>query len=281
MSFKIIRLDSKIRTRYETQIRALEENTIYPLGPDSFRISHGNDYFAFFDRLGETRFYIALHDDQVVAVGCGILRTLPFRIGEKPRKVWYICDLKVRPDFRGQHIPLKIAWRGFLLEKYRFLPFYGISMNQEGHAENRVFRLAKKFPLLPIRQGGILEIFSFSKSEMELCLGLIQETRHPSQTQISFLSLKGKKDLILNSTNAPMRLLHLLTEPAHPGQQQLESEKNLRVPQADTVHMLCSIKDGLLSKKLKQLGLSPSASATIIHHRMSTSDWHFISTGEI
>ena len=38
---------------FQSRIAGLEKGTSYPLGKDRFEIDHGEDYFAFFTRLGQ------------------------------------------------------------------------------------------------------------------------------------------------------------------------------------------------------------------------------------
>ena len=97
MKLKYLRLDRKNRSQYENSIAELEKIASYPLGEDRFTIDHGSDYFAFFDRLGETVFHIYLDGPKVVALGAAVLRTIPNTDG-KEQKVWYLCDLKVHPE---------------------------------------------------------------------------------------------------------------------------------------------------------------------------------------
>ena len=44
--------DASSRAVWAPKILALEDMCIYPLGTDAFKLDHGKDYFAFFDRMG-------------------------------------------------------------------------------------------------------------------------------------------------------------------------------------------------------------------------------------
>ena len=99
------------RPQFQAGIASLEQNAIYPLGQDFFQIDHGTDYFAFFDRLGDVHYYIALEGQQVVAVGAGILRQVTDQQGQSPQLAWYLCDLKVHPQYQGQLLSLRLlSW---------------------------------------------------------------------------------------------------------------------------------------------------------------------------
>jgi hypothetical protein len=77
---------------------------------------------------------------------------------------------------------------------------------------------------------------------------------------------------VLASTGAPMPLLHAQFGPA-------AERGGASEPQAGSVHMFCAPETDPLHTEL--LGVAPSASATVIHHRMGASDWKFVLTSDI
>ena len=86
--------------RFGARLQELESAAEYPYGADFFRLNHGANYFAFFERMGEPLFHIALDENRVIACAAGILRTLV--IGNETIKAWYLCDLKIHPEFRWE-----------------------------------------------------------------------------------------------------------------------------------------------------------------------------------
>jgi len=76
------------RQHFQAGIGAIEQIARYPLGDDFFQIDHGQDYFAFFDRLGQVSYYIALIDEIVVAVGAGVLRQITYCHKEAAQQAW-------------------------------------------------------------------------------------------------------------------------------------------------------------------------------------------------
>ena len=91
------RLTFQERQLFQPGIVAIEKIATYPLGDDFFKIDHGVDYFAFFDRLGKLNYYIMCDGEHVAAVGAGVLRQVPYLQGKSPQEAWYLCDLKVHP----------------------------------------------------------------------------------------------------------------------------------------------------------------------------------------
>lgn len=256
---RVFRVERDERAVWAGPIAALEAGARYPLGEDRFRLDHGRDYFAFFDRLGDVAYYVAAEDGEVLAVGCGMLRRLP-GVGA----AWYIGDLKVRPEHRGRHIPLRMFAAAFVAESPRCRQGYGISMDPPG-GENRVLRLFRRFPVAPIRHAATLRIWSLDVEEARAALPLLRAHRG----EPGWRSLAGVKDLVMESTGRPLPLLHAEYggAPADP------------VPGA--VHMVCAPDGDALADELRALGLAPSASATVIALGMDGYDWRRVKTSEI
>jgi hypothetical protein len=65
------------------------------------------------------------------------------------------------------------------------------------------------------------------------------------------------------------------------------AEAGLQRPVAGSVHMLCAPAGDSLSKELLAYGIKPTASASVIHHRMGLGmgtrglNWNFILTSDI
>ncbi len=259
---RVVRVTPENAGRWLPQIVQLEALARYPLGDDSFRIDHGSDYFAFFTRLGELYYYAAVEGDEVLAVAAGVLRTQPFR-------AWYGCDLKVHPSHRGRHLPLRMLTRVFLQRYVQCARAYGISMNTPG-TPNRMRRLVAHFPWRRADEGPGLLLYSLDADHMRAAEPALRRHRG----ELGYLSLRGRKDLVLTSTGAPLPLLHVQFGSAaeHGGP---------REPQAGHTHMLCAPTGDPLHADLAALGLFPSASATLLHHRMGGSDWRHVLTSDI
>jgi hypothetical protein len=260
----LVRVVESNRASLEPGIVALEAGAEYPLGADFFKIDHGADYLAFFRRLGDVHYYAWLEGEGVAAVAAGILRATP------AGRAWYLCDLKVRRESRGSRIPLKMLRGAFLWNYLRCARGYAISMNPSDGSPNRIARLLKHFRWAPARIAGELSLWSLSAAEMRIALPALARARG----EVSFLSLGGVKDIVLRSTGAPMRLLHAQFGP-------LAEHTGPREPVEGAVHMFCAPRGDALGSELAALGFVPSATATIIAHRMERSDWRWVLTSEI
>jgi hypothetical protein len=268
---KFIRITKRDRAAFQARLAALEKLATYPLGADTFQLDHGPDYFAFFDRLGDVLYLAVLDGDALAAVGCGMLRRVPLRHGERPTRTWYAADLKVHPHHRGERLPLKMVARNFLWNYLRCPRLYGITMNPDGGGENRIVRLAARWRWTPVGPGPLLNIWSFDRDAMRRVLPIIERHRGP----VRLRSLEGVKDLVLGSTGGRLPLLHAEWGEAAPGGALVDG------PQPDHVHMACAPEGDPLTAELRGLGLAPGATATIVHHRMGRSDWRFVLTSEI
>ena len=270
---RVIEIGAGERGEWAGRIAALEGGARYPLGRDHFRVDHGRDYFGFFDRLGEVHYYAAVEAGEVLAVGCGVVRRLPGDgAGGAEQEAWYICDLKVRPEARGRHIPLQMLGWAFPQGWLRCGRGYGISMIPDG-GESRIPSIFRRFPLIPIAPVATLRLWSWDADTAARALPLVASHRGP----LSLLSLRGTKDIVLESTGAPLPLWHVqhgplaapaaLTTPAVP-------------PPASTT-MFCSPDPDPLTAALIASGFPPSASALVVAHRMPAFPWHSILTSDI
>lgn len=267
---KIYSITDKNREKFQEGLEALEKRATYPLGDDFFQIDHGEDYFRFFERLGKMVYYVLVDDvDGVVGAGSGMIRQVPFRAGEKVRSTYYICDLKIDPKHRGSNASLKLATHGFFRNYLKCPRGYAITMNDPTHKTNRIVHLAHKFRWASITAEGPLLLYSLNQDEMNEHAPVVEKHRGP----LSYMTLHGIKDIVLQSTGKPMDLAHVQFGPC--------AEQGMSEPQPDHVHMFCTPTADPFAEELEERGLVPSATATIINHRMPNCDWRFILTSDI
>lgn len=257
--YKFIEINKSNRKKYHHEIQKFEKKLThwYPLGKDDrFKISHGNSYYTFFERMGKMNMLICLYKDKVVGIVCGVLRKI------NNKKVWYICDLKIDRDHRGNWIPFKMA-----LESFHKInqsdKIYGISMNDK--KENKVLRLAKRIPLLNFKDGPLLYIFSLDYNKMVRAKPIIEKHRGG----FGLISLTGIKDLIMESTSRPMPILHLDW-----------NKSNNQLINGYTYMFCCPENDPMLLD-LGMTGIMTDITATIIHYNMDKFDWRIVMTSEI
>ena len=250
---------------FSSSLQELESIAEYPYGSDYFRINHGTSYFSFFERLGEPRFHIALEGERIVACAAGVLRNIPSP--PKPVKAWYLCDLKVHPDYRNQKIPARLFSKNLFWTYLRCSRAYAISMNPP-KAPNRVVKIMNQFPFLSFSPVEELNIYNLDFAQTNFITPNLRQVLGP----ISFLSLEGKKDLLMKSTGTSMKLLHFQYGPF--------AEKCMSHPQEGFTHMLCASKSSLLNQIL-QKNFSPAANATVLAHKLNDIDWSFILTSDI
>lgn len=256
--------------KFGARLQELESVAEYPYGADFFRLDHGADYFAFFARMGEPLFHVALDGSRVVACAAGVLRTLV--VDGKTFKAWYLCDLKVHPDFRGRQLTTKLFRKNLLRNYFKCSRGYAISMNPANGA-NRVVKLLKRLPQIPIEYAGQLNFYSFD----QIAAASVQPDLEAELGAISYLSLRGKKDLIMQSTNTPLPLFHIQHgAPAANAEAAPPSES----PSENGTYMICASENGSLDHLLKNK-FPVSATASILAHRLKPQSWDFILTSDI
>ena len=251
-------------------LASLEKRATYPLGDDFFQIDHGGDYFRFFERLGEMVYYVIVDREAgVIGAAAGIIRRLSFSAGAPPKSTFYLCDFKIEPSYRGKNFALKMAGHGFFRNYLRCPRGYAITMNDPAQETNRIVYLADKFRWASTEVAGPLLLFSLGYDEMRRHASLLEEHRGP----LSYLSLGGVKDIVLQSNGEAMPLLHVQFGPC--------AESGHPEPLPEHTHMFCGLAGDLLTEAFAAQGVTPSASATIVFHRMPDCDWRFILTSDI
>jgi hypothetical protein len=255
----------KDHQKYNNKLKQFEHSLSqwYPLGSDHFRIDHGPNYYKFFERLGQVNFGVCMDNHKIIATCCAIKRNVYLRENSLlPTKVTYLCDLKVAKDYRGKLLPFKmLTTLGPSIDLLN-AKIYGVTMDKT----NKIIKLAKSIPLLHLKSGGKLYIYSLDYEKMLRAFDIIKHYR----PNVSFTNLTGIKDLILQSTNKPMKILHLQ-----------HNAGNISTPQKDYTHMFCCHETDPLIDDLAYSDITTNITATIIHTSNFKSDWSFITTASI
>jgi GNAT superfamily N-acetyltransferase len=266
---KFHRVELAERSLFQVGIEAIEKTAFYPLGNDSFQIDHGDNYFAFFDRLGDVNYFVALDGERVAAVGAGILRQVTDRQGESSRLAWYLCDLKVHPDYQRQHLSMRLLHYALQSCVSKCDRGYTISMNAGDGKPNRLVRIYEKFNLLRFRCSSILGIYAVDAEVMRSLEPILIKYRG----KISYLSLQGIKDLKLQSNGKMLPLLHV--------QWGENMQLEIETPLAGYTHMFCVPSGDELAIALETKGIFPNATASLVSHGMNQCDWRFVLTSDI
>lgn len=266
MSFKIIELQDSNWQAYQTACLALESNIEYPLAEDKFTINHGADYFAFFRRLGKLRFFIALSEENTLA---GVIAAVKRpAVAASLANAWYIADLKVMPKFRNLQLPKILFAHLKTLACEKNFCFYGVCMD-EANGHNKVVPMLKRSSQFPLDVGPKLSMYNLNAKQMQSLMIEFQNHNQP----IGFLSLQGKKDLILQSTQRALPLLHVQSGPF--------AEYNIQSPKPNYAHLICLPGDHWLLPHIHALGIALFASATPISYGIQTVNWGEVLTSDI
>lgn len=247
--------------QWKTSLHEFEEHFTYPLGDDSFSIDHGPDYLAFFRRMGNAHLYATEKDGKIIAVGAG---TIQHRF-----KAWYLCDMKVHPDFRGRKIPVKMFRKYFLPCYLKSQKGFALNMEDSSGKKNPITKIMETLPWTPLKKGARI-LFYYEGAEKTIDAMTVLKSSRPG---ISFSTLKGVKDLVLKSSNSPIPLLHMEWNDKLPG--------TFEAPIKDHLHMWCLDETSELNKSLEAVNIKPKAAGLIFHHRLSHLNWNDLRTSEL
>lgn len=263
----IVEITPDLREDYNLKLQNFEKIFSYPLGQDHFYIDHGDNYYSFFDRLGKPHIYVGLSDSQeIVAVSVAVLRDIDLRGKGKVEKVWYLCDLKVHPDFRGIKFIRQVIDRAFIEYSSLSNQIYGITMNP-GIGNNRVVPFASRLSKLGLRFSGDLSFYILDETQKDMARLLIEKHFGPYH----FMSLRGQKDLILESTGLPLPFVHYATK---------SNPQFFMTQQEDCQFMFCFPSSHPIVDEMKGIGMFPNSSASILSN-MDNVDWTFIKSCDI
>jgi hypothetical protein len=214
---------------YSTQLARFEAQFRYPLGDGRhFRISHGEDYGAFFRSLGAPRYILVLDDGgEVAAFTAAVRRPVPKR-HSPPQDMWYLCDFKIAKPHRGGRTFIGMGSR-MLPRFYRFwIGAYFVAMNNRplsellGEAELQVGGIATLIPMrrFPAFKPVSLQAIFFQPPLDGPVTGTdgSRETLGPEAWRLTIQEpegtyvltcLRGIKDLLIEPSLEPMRFLHV------------------------------------------------------------------------
>lgn len=290
--YEIKELDlDHISPEMQQKLKDFERSFDYPLGDGKrFRILHGKgegDYFGFVRRLGSPKFYVAINKEdrevtrqvivngqpvekkdilkagEIAGVGCGVLREMSQPGDAKPLKAWYICDLKVKDEYRGEHIPIRLFQKGF----WRFFQCsrgYAICMNPGDGSVPRAAHIWQRHGALSSNTFG-LNLYNIKAEHFAGAKGRIEEACHE---QITFKSMAGIKEFeIFQETDSAQmeewRILHIQHGPK--GEKELSATVSSD-PKPDHDHLIAAVEDSALDRVLASIeNVQKFSSATIVY----------------
>ena len=267
--FECVKMDDLNRDLFQDKLKNFEKLFSYPFGQDNFTIDHGENYFAFFERLGKADFFLALLEENIVAAVAVVIREVPFKKGGKLEEIAYLCDLKVHPEYRGKFLIQQLL---SFAKGCQTFPnkVYAVSMDSKPFGFNRLLNITKRLPDISLALADHLCFYLLTVEELKK----VEDLMHSYFGQFKFSSLTGIKDLILKSTGKPLSFLHFLPETA-------SDSTVINEPQIGFQHMCCFPSGHPIIKQLAGREIRSFATASILQHNVSTNDWHFITTSDI
>lgn len=291
--FKILQGDDQNYMKYNKLLKNFEVSlrNYYPLrNNETFYIDHGNDYCAFFKRMGNMFMVIYEQNNKIVGNACGVLRNI--QNNKLNQKIWYICDLKIDKQYRGKHIPFKMLCSAIHLVRLS-KKGYAITMNKtdESSKNNKVVRLSSKinYSGVNFKYAGNILIYSVDYSTIQTIKQLLEEIKG----KMHFVSLKGIKDLVIlkkiesdnkNEFEENMKLLHVNFNKNENNKSENDTSIKYDDPIDGYTYMFCFHELDPIIKKLDLIDIKTDITASLIQCGMSDlnpEDWDFIQSSEI
>lgn len=270
-TYNIIILKDEQLDKYNNKIQNFEKKMShwYPFNSeDSFKIDHCKNYFSFFKRIGYVIVATILDQNyDIKGTFIGILRLID------NNKVWYLCDLKIDPEYRGRWLTYKMLIKCLELLKISN-KFYGITMNNN-NKKNKIVTLAHNITnILNINiKIDQLKIYMINHIEMKKIKDILEHYKG----KIFFNNMNNYKKLIMKSTNKPLKLLHVNYY------KNIINNNNENIDiiiKEDYLYMFCLHSNDKLNYILKKNNIVTEITASIIHN-LDCDNWDFIQTSEI
>ena len=179
---------------FRPRISDFQTRFTFPINHQHFYFDNGDDYFSWFRTMGQLHYFVALDGEEVVAVAAQITRQLVNSAGEKTEPFWYLCDLKVHPDYRGLGIPEKIFTNRFPHHYFRCPRGYAVTIDPIDQSENAIVRMLQNFPMIPFSVATKLGVIMLDTELMEEVDPILRRHRGP----ISYSSAAGIRDIVPN-----------------------------------------------------------------------------------
>jgi hypothetical protein len=228
----------------------------YPLNNDHFTIDFGKNYFDFFKTIGTDGFHCA-HSD-----GDKIIGSLCCRY---TRNSWYICDLKVLPEYRGKQITYKLFLKNFIPSYLKSNRAYAISM----YPNVAVNKLNKNFAFLHFENLSFIHIYLVDLITIKKIYNILKI----KYNYIGFIDTNNSKRLILQSNNKVLKTLHLYNSNTYKNIIPIEDVSN------DYQYFFCLLEKDLYL--IKDLQIKEFGKATLYAYNMKIDDFYDLSTAEI
>jgi hypothetical protein len=203
---------------YQEALEALESKLEYPLANgERFRISHGNDYSAFFSMIGKATFFLAFKENRLI--GCLSTIQKNVSISGWKKKAVYFCDLKILPSEQGRGVANKIYKSALLwmLKSgilFRFPLVYFVAM--QGNGGDFMQGLSSSWVSKAFRNVADLNIYFADRLALkELSQGSYKKNACVQLSSLGeklsrFFSLSGVKDLTNTVNGSQISLQHIL-----------------------------------------------------------------------
>lgn len=279
---KVIKLNSisrEKRLELSREYCEFEKQFTYPLNESQlFRISHGgsDDYFKFFERLGDVHIVDIRLKDELVGIGAVVLRSIA------GVKFWYLCDFKITKKHRKKGILALLFAKKFLTFRKitdKFI-FFNMSKKEKNGLIahfNKITSYARIAGLDLNASSGDLYFYQFS-ADCEEKLNLVSEVLLNGNFGISSTYLE--KDILIDEKL--LRLSHLEYWPFELIKNKPKVHRSLKPEHVDANHdFIVMTTDAEKVAILEQRGLKPSTKGCFVQAGLTPEMISVFSTSDI
>ena len=262
--FRYVWIEKNQRESYQKALKDLCRQVVISTEGRRFYLDHGQDYFAFFDSLGEGVFLAAFDGEQMVAVSAAVLRKGRHREKTKEKAFWQIADFRVWPGYSHEKLGKDMLFRATAKQWTRARRGCALSLQPLHHSESA-------FQALSSLEGGHDEnfLFALDGEDCKRAFPLLREQGLRWQQ----LSLHDKRRMVFLDEPAQPEMIHLAFEPDGEGCDETIQEKRRYV------FVLSSKTEAFVS--LGKQGLAPDSRVVVYQRRMKDWDWSWINSRDL
>jgi len=254
------------REKHQQALRELCRNSVMSSQGRRFYLDHGDDYFAFFDALGEGVFLGAFDGDKLVAISAAVLRKGSRRGKDQEIPFWQICDFRVLPGYSHEKLGKEMFLRATAKQWIRARRGCALVLQPFETTNSGAMPANDSSKESPDES---FVVFSLNGEEYERAIPMLQQ--HGFGWRL--VSLHNSRRMVFLEGPPQSEVLHLHFVPE-------AIEMNLNVDR-DKIYVFCLSSRSEAVVSLKRSGLGPDGRVVVHQRRMKNWDWSWVNSSDL
>lgn len=257
---------------YSEKLKSFETEFNYPLGEKRFLIQHGNEdfsYFEFFKRLGKPFYFIIKDNNEIICAGCAVLRNINYQ--NKNEKIWYLCDFKIKKEYRKKGLLKKLIFRYFIKHYFKTSKMIAVNMSAKDN-NGLVKKVHSLFSFFNVKTVSLF-FYEFNKDKMITLLN-----NEFIKNNFVLMTNRNYKDIYIENTLAP--IYHLVNKnyaiKNFNGLYKEINENNIKILEKECVIMYATINKNNIETLLKY-NINYDYQSSFISHKINLDKIEFSS----